>query len=249
MATNPYALVNSMLVSAESYEGGDATCPGCKAEFVHCKGEVVLPYWRHSSAPKCSQEVYDRGVKLARKRGESLQHEAAKKWLCEQKPDFLVTCPGKHVRHVIATSKGEWKQEQTRVYDGRRLRIDVVTDDGLFIEVVHSSPCSDKKVEALNAAGVRWIEVEADSPSTIIAQHYDWNRCKRCWANEFARLELDEECWRRDIEYVGVVDWSRREKDSTARVLPITRRSGVHRHLHRSRQGAMLHMRSLPPHW
>lgn len=186
MLSNPIAIVGGKFVKAKDYQGGEATCPGCGLKLTFKKYKDRRDHFAHIGKG-CSEDEYRTGL-------ESWEHKQAKDWLCKNKPDFIVPCPSGSYRN-LKTSKGEWKQE---VRWGKR-RIDVVTDDGIFIEVVHSHVCDEEKIREFDIAGVRWIEVYASDPTLVIKQPYLWNRSPACWKQAFQSLIADESKARREM--------------------------------------------------
>ncbi len=177
--TNPLAIVDGKLIKPENYKEGEAICPGCSKKLIFRKCENSRDHYSHTSKG-CSEKDYQIGL-------ESFEHKYTKKWLCENKPDLHVKCRGGHW-HLLKTTKGEWKQE----VQWNSFRIDVVAGD-VFIEVVKTHKCTPEKIEALNKAGIKWLEVHVGEPieDFSISGHY-WVSCKICRSKERKKLFLQE---------------------------------------------------------
>ena len=58
-----FAKVENKKVDAYSYnyrELDKLVCPCCKQQVIYCKGEVIRPYFRHSSLHNCPYSLYDK---------------------------------------------------------------------------------------------------------------------------------------------------------------------------------------------
>jgi len=173
--------------------GGYAICPCCKEKLVYHKPIDKIDYFRHTN------KVYsDSNYKPSKELQEKLE---AQDWLCENKPNLFISCAAFcKIDNATFTGKGIWRKN----VKWKEFIVDVVTDDGLFIDVVHNQNCNPEKIKAYNDSNQRWIQVYAKEPGRVLNNKpYPWNVKQCCKEKPFRDLLIKENGIRRYIDSIN----------------------------------------------